>query len=64
MGRIKSKVVKRTSNILLAEDSRFSQDFDENKNTIKGLMPSKKVRNQIAGQLTRLKKRKIKNNLV
>lgn len=63
MGRIKSKVVKRTSNILINEDSRFSEDFDENKNIIKGLMPSKKVRNQIAGQLARLKKRKIKNNL-
>jgi ribosomal protein S17E len=62
MGRIKSKVVKRTSNILMSEDSRFSPDFEENKSIIKGLMPSKKVRNQIAGQLARLKKRKTKSN--
>ena len=61
MGRIKSKVVKKTSNILINEDNRFSEDFNENKDIIKGLMPSKKVRNQIAGQLARLKKRKIKN---
>jgi ribosomal protein S17E len=63
MGRIKSKVVKKTSSILISEDTRFSEDFNENKDIIRGLMPSKKVRNQIAGQLVRLKKRKIKNNL-
>ena len=63
MGRIKSKVVKKTSNILISEDSRFSKDFDENKSIIRELMPSKKVRNQIAGQLVRLKKRKAKSNL-
>jgi len=63
MGRIKSKVVKRTSNLLINEGNHFSEDFDENKGTIKDLMPSKKVRNQIAGQLVRLKKRKIKSNL-
>lgn len=63
MGRIKSKVVKRTSNILIADDDRYSDSFEKNKDTIKGLMPSKKVRNQIAGQLVRLKKRKTKSNL-
>ena len=63
MGRIKSKVVKRTSNLLISEGNQFSEDFNENKCTIRDLMPSKKVRNQIAGQLVRLKKRKIKSNL-
>jgi ribosomal protein S17E len=60
MGRIKSKLVKRTSNIFIREDNRFSENFDENKAILGDLMPSKKVRNQMAGQLTRLKKRKIK----
>ena len=62
MGRIKSKLVKRTSNIFIKEDDRFSDKFEDNKTILGNLMPSKKVRNQMAGQLTRLKKRKLKEN--
>ncbi len=59
MGRIKSKLVKRTSNTLLKNENQFSEDFDENKQLIKSLNTSKKVRNKIAGYLARIKKRQV-----
>ena len=56
MGRIKSKLVKRTSKNLLKEENKFTRNFEENKKIIHGLTSSKKVRNQIAGYIARLKK--------
>ncbi|MFA7707497.1 MAG: 30S ribosomal protein S17e [Candidatus Pacearchaeota archaeon] len=58
MGRIKSKLVKRTSHLLLKEENHFTSSFDENKKFLTGLTPSKKIRNKIAGYLARLKKQK------
>jgi len=58
MGRIKSKLVKRTSHRLLKEENKFTNKFDENKNLVKDLTPSKKIRNQIAGYITRVKRKK------
>lgn len=60
MGRIKSKLIKRTGRSLLKEESSFTSDFDDNKRVLKGLMPSKKIRNQVAGYITRKKKIKSK----
>jgi len=57
MGRIKSKLIKRTGNTLLAEDNGFTDEFDKNKEVLKNLMPSKKIRNQVAGFITRKKKK-------
>ncbi|MFH1358466.1 MAG: 30S ribosomal protein S17e [archaeon] len=57
MGRIKSKLIKRTGNILLNEENNFNDDFNTNKKVLKNSMPSKKIRNQVAGFITR-KKRK------
>jgi len=59
MGRIKSKIVKRSSFTLLKEDNIFTDKFEENKQLLKDLTESKKVRNQIAGYVTRIKKRNI-----
>ena len=56
MGRIKSKLIKRTGKNLLTEEDKFSSDFDENKKVLGKLMPSKKIRNQVAGYITRKKK--------
>ena len=56
MGRIKSKLVKRTAKTLLKEENKFNDNFEENKKILKDSMPSKKIRNQIAGYITRLKK--------
>lgn len=60
MGRIKSKLIKRTGKSLLSEENIFTEDFDSNKNILKGLMPSKKIRNQVAGYITRKKRTKSK----
>jgi ribosomal protein S17E len=58
MGRIKSKLVKRTGRTLMAEENSFNDTFDHNKNMLKGLTPSKKIRNQVAGYITRKLKKK------
>jgi len=60
MGRIKSKLIKRTGRSLLGETNIFNSEFKKNKDVLKGLTPSKKIRNQIAGYITRLKKRENK----
>ena len=56
MGRIKSKLVKRTSELLLKEENKFTDKFEDNKKLLKQGMPSKKIRNQIAGYIARKKK--------
>jgi ribosomal protein S17E len=56
MGKIKSRVVRRTSDSLLEKGIEFSEDFEKNKKILGNNMPSKKLRNQIAGFLVRLKK--------
>ncbi len=58
MGRIKSKLVKRTSHALLKEENKFTDNFEENKKLLQGSILSKKIRNQIAGYITRVKKKK------
>ena len=57
MGRIKSALVKRTTRKLLQEDNKFSEEFSKNTKILGNTMPSKKVRNKIAGYISRLKKR-------
>ena len=56
MGRIKGKLVKRTSKNLLKEENIFTDKFEDNKKVLKDMVPSKKIRNQIAGYIARLKK--------
>lgn len=57
MGRVKSTLVKRTARSLLKESDSFSNSFEKDKKILVGTMPSKKVRNKIAGYIARLKKR-------
>lgn len=57
MGRIKSKLVKRTAHNLLKEENKFNENFEDNKKLILNLTPSKKIRNKIAGYIARIKKR-------
>jgi len=61
MGKIKSKLVRRSSNTFLKEGVEFTESFDKNKKILKMTMPSKKVRNQIAGFLARVKKQEKQN---
>ena len=60
MGRIKTTLIKRKTRELLDEHSdKFTPNFTENKNLIAQYtnISSKKLRNTIAGYLTRLKKK-------
>ena len=58
MGRIKSGVVKRTTRKLLEKTPEsFDKTFEKNKKSLGSYLPSKKVRNKIAGYLARIKKR-------
>jgi len=57
MGRIKTTLVKRTAKELLEKSpDSFSSNFEENKKALGNTMPSKPLRNKIAGYITRLKK--------
>ncbi len=56
MGKIKSKLIKRTAETFIKKGVEFHENFDENKKVLKNTMPSKKVRNQIAGYISRIKK--------
>ena len=55
MGKIKSKLIKRTAKTLSNKRIEFSESFDANKKILGNTMPSKKLRNQIAGYLIRVK---------
>jgi len=57
MGKIKSKMIKRSAEIFMRRGVEFSEDFEKNKKILGNNMPSKKIRNQMAGLLSRIKKR-------
>ncbi len=60
MGRIKTQLIKRTTEDLMEKHSGdFTTDFSENKKILdsKLKISSKKMRNVIAGYATRLKKK-------
>ena len=59
MGRIKTQLVKSVTHKLVKEHGEeFANDFNKNKKLVSELtdVDSKKIRNVIAGYLTRLKK--------
>lgn len=58
MGKIKSKQVKRSSQELMDSEIKFSEDFEKNKKILGSEMPSKKMRNKMAGYLARFMRRK------
>lgn len=60
MGKIKSKMIKKNSGIFLEKNIDFSEDFGKNKKILGKTAPSKKIRNQMAGYLVRLKKQEAK----
>ena len=57
MGKIKSKLIKKSSENLIKKGIAFEENFENNKKILGNTMPSKKIRNQMAGYLARLKKR-------
>jgi ribosomal protein S17E len=60
MGKIKSKQVKRAAHELMQAGVEFSENFEINKKILGREMPSKKMRNKIAGYLSRFKKQEKK----
>lgn len=61
MGKVKSKLVKRSAHELIKKGISFSEDFEKNKKILgSNTMPSQKIRNQMAGYLSRLKKQEQK----
>ena len=55
MGRIKSLMVKKAARQLL-DEKVFNTEFDNNKKYLRNTMPSKPIRNKIAGYISRLMK--------
>jgi len=61
MGRVKPKFIKSLAEKLLEMyPDRFTENFEENKKAVAELadIPSKTVRNKVAGYITRLVKRR------
>jgi ribosomal protein S17E len=58
MGKIKSKQVKRASEDLMKEGIEFSEDFEKNKRILGSEMPSKRMRNKMAGYLAKFSRQK------
>ena len=59
MGKIKSKLIKRSAKELVKRGIEFSEDFERNKRILgSNTMPSKKIRNQVAGYLSKFYKKK------
>tara|TARA_Y100000310_G_C20595476_1_gene770278 strand:- start:595 stop:780 length:186 start_codon:yes stop_codon:yes gene_type:complete len=55
MGRIKSLMIKKAARQLIQEkEHKFSPDFEHNKKVLKDTMPSKPIRNKVAGYISRL----------
>ena len=63
MGKIKSKLIKRTAKSLVREGIKFECDFEKNKKILGNTMPSKKIRNQMAGHLSRIRKQEEEKQL-
>lgn len=59
MGKIKSKLIRRTADSLLKKNLEFNKNFENNKKILGDTMPSKKLRNQLAGLLARIKKQEL-----
>ena len=60
MGKIKSKMMRRTADELLKREIPFEESFETNKKILGKTMPSKKLRNRIAGLISRMKKQEAK----
>lgn len=56
MGKIKSKLVKRCAKTILKNNVNPKEKFKDNKRILRNIFPTKKLRNQTAGYLTKLNK--------
>lgn len=58
MGRIKTAMIKRAAEQIVArEPDMFNESFEHNKKLLgNNTMPSKRIRNKVAGHIGRIKK--------
>jgi ribosomal protein S17E len=56
MGKIKSRLIRRSAKKMISEGIKFDKDFERNKQILKGTIPSKKLKNQLAGLFSRIEK--------
>lgn len=63
MGKIKSKLIRRTTKVLIEKGINFEKSFEKNKKILGNTMPSKKLRNKMAGFLSRVKTQEERNQL-
>ena len=57
MGRVKPMLIKRTARKLVEmSDESFGKTFGENKKALGNILPSKQMRNKIAGYIARIKR--------
>jgi ribosomal protein S17E len=63
MGKVKSKMIRRTTTELKRKGVKFSTEFDDNKKILADNMPSKKLRNRLAGFIARVQKQEKANAL-
>ena len=56
MGKTKSKSIRRTARTFLEKGVEFTDEFRDNKKILGKTMPSRQLKNQMAGFLTRTKK--------
>ncbi|NMB66460.1 40S ribosomal protein S17 [Candidatus Woesearchaeota archaeon] len=61
MGKTKSKSLRRISQELKKNKVELNVEFEKNKRILEGLNLTKKLRNQLAGLMTRTKKQDLKN---
>jgi ribosomal protein S17E len=48
-------MIRKAANALTKEDLSFNKDFEKNKSILGRTMPSKRLRNKIAGLISRMK---------
>lgn len=56
-------MMRKTANVLTKEDLNFNKDFEKNKAILGRTMPSKRLRNRIAGLISRMKRQEEKIKL-
>jgi ribosomal protein S17E len=59
MGKTKSKSLRKVAKTVNNEGVPFNSSFEKNKKILDGLQLSKKLRNQMAGLMTRTKKQQL-----
>lgn len=58
MGKVKTSLVRRITKELVEKGIVFSDNFEKNKEILRDVIKSKKIRNKVAGLLVRVYKQK------